>query len=78
MSTDPCLLTTCLGLMWYVLEGAPSCPCRMTEMICSSVLAPLLQLPCYQGDPATHVGSTAPGHISHALDSGSPMRGLHG
>lgn len=29
----PCILTTCVGLMWYMWsEGTASCPCRMTEM----------------------------------------------
>lgn len=47
--THPCLLTTCLGLIWYMLpEGTPSCSCRMTEMICSSALEPPLQLLCYR------------------------------
>lgn len=25
-------LTSCLGLIWYKVEGTPSCSCRMTEM----------------------------------------------
>lgn len=46
---SPTPLTTCLGLTvnrWS--EGAPSCPCRMTEMIWG---APALELPsaCGQG-----------------------------
>lgn len=45
----PHILTTCLGLIWYMWsEGTALCPCRMTEMICSSALVPQLWLPCYQ------------------------------
>lgn len=64
-STCCCPLTTCLGLIRYMWsERTPSCPCRMTEIICSSALAPSLQLPCCQGDPAVHMGPADLGLVS--------------
>lgn len=51
--------------MWYMWsQGTASCPCRMTEMICSSALVPPLRLLCCQRDPVAHMGPGDLGHTS--------------